>query len=289
MHAAVAGDDGVPGVAHGGPVVFRGRPVVVPGLGRIAGRAVIGVDHVFLNDGDGLAAGAAVHLHIVLDMDPAGGRQGVAVRAQIAVIDGVQHRVAPRQRTPGRVGRPHAQAVDIGPVADPAIAGGIVCLPHGLRPGARALIGGDRRHRPLVGSGVGQDRFRLIDPVLTPVLDDDSLAFVLHDQDVLQADAVALVIDDAHDLAAARQLALHRVVVGVEADVLAHVEVDAELAGLGQDRLPVALERAGGRRGVRGGRRLRQGAGRGNGAGQQGGGDENGAHGLFRNESRLHL
>ncbi|MNR21856.1 hypothetical protein D3C85_1387800 [compost metagenome] len=111
------------------------------------------------------------------------------------------------------------------------------------------------------------------------MLDDDGLALVLHDQNVLQADAIALVIDDAHDLAAARQLALHRVVVGVEADVLAHVEVDAELAGLGQDRLAVLLERAGGGRDARSGRRLGQGSrGRG-GAGQKGGGEEDGAHG----------
>ncbi|MNT68270.1 hypothetical protein D3C72_2064870 [compost metagenome] len=65
--------------------------------------------------------------------------------------------------------------------------------------------------------------------------------------------------------------------------------MDAELAGLGQDRLPVTLERAGGRRGVRDGRRLRQGAGRWNRADQQGRGDENGAHGFFHNESRLHF
>uniref|UniRef100_A0A0N4ZJU5 NAD-specific glutamate dehydrogenase n=1 Tax=Parastrongyloides trichosuri TaxID=131310 RepID=A0A0N4ZJU5_PARTI len=257
IDAVVAGDGGVPGVAHGGPVGLCRRPIVVAGLGRVAGRAVVGVDHVFLNDGDGLAARPAVHLHIVLDVDPAVRRQGVAVGPQIAVINGVQHRVAARQRAPRRFRGPDLHAVDVGPATDAAIARGIVGLPHGLRPGAGALIGGDGRQRPMVRPGVGHDRFRLIDPVLTPVLDDHDLALVLHDQDVLQADAVALVIDDAHDLAAARQLALHRVVVGVEADVLAHVEVDAVLAGLGQDRLAVAFEL--GRRGRGGWRGLGQG------------------------------
>jgi hypothetical protein len=79
------------------------------------------------------------------------------------------------------------------------------------------------------------------------VFDDDRLAVVLHDQDVLQADAVAVVVDDPDDLVARRIMRLDRRIAGLEGDVLAEVEADAELARLRQDRLPVTLEGAGGR------------------------------------------
>ena len=91
---------------------------------------------------------------------------------------------------------------------------------------------------------------------------------------------VGRAADRADDLAAARQLLLQRVVVGLEADVLAHVEMDAILAGLGQDRLAIPFEGAGG-----GGSRSRgdgsgfQRLGGGRSGGQQGGGDQDGAHG----------
>jgi hypothetical protein len=77
------------------------------------------------------------------------------------------------------------------------------------------------------------------------VLDEDGLTLVIHDQDVLQADAVARVMDDAHDLRPAGRLGFKRLIVGLQADGFTHVETHAIVADLGQDGLAVAFKGAG--------------------------------------------
>ena len=211
-------------------------------------------------------------------MDPAGRGQGVAVGADIAVIDRVADGVAPRQRPPGRVTGPDAEAVVVAPVADAAVAGRVVGLPDGLRPGPAPGVGVDRGQPPGVGAGIGQDGVGLIGPVLAPVFDDHGLAAVLHDQDMLQADVAAVVRDQAHDLVAARQFRRQRVIAGQEADHFAHVEPDAEFAGLGQDRLAVAGEGGRGGGGAGGGGLRGLGQGGGGQGGEQGGGEQQAAH-----------
>src|SRR5690606_14124894 len=110
------------------------------------------------------------------------------------------------------------------------------------------------------------------------VFDQYGLALVIHDQDVLKADAIAGVVDDTHDLGAAGPLGLERLIVRLQANRLAHVETHAIIADLGQDGLTVLFKGAGGRLGLacrrRGGQRLDS-----RGAGQKGGRDQDCAHG----------
>src|SRR5690606_7446325 len=95
--------------AHGGPVIPGRGPIIVGRLHIVIVIFDIGVEDIFLNDRDELAA-LDPHLRIILPVDPAIGRQLVAVDRVIAVIGGIADRVAARERAPRPVGAPAADA-----------------------------------------------------------------------------------------------------------------------------------------------------------------------------------
>src|SRR5690606_13582187 len=152
VEAARGLDARVPGGAHARPVVLGRGPVVVTRLRIVVVDRAIGVDHVLLDDGDGLAlvAFGRGHLDVVLQVDPARRRQGMAVRAQIAIIDRGAYRVAAGEGAPGRGAGPFGHAMLVGPAADASVARRVVGLPDSLRPGPAALVLRHGCQRPVI-------------------------------------------------------------------------------------------------------------------------------------------
>lgn len=123
-----------------------------------------------------------------------------------------------------------------------AISRGIIDLPDRLRPAARAHPLGYVFPLPGVAVGIDQHTGGLIFPVLPPVLDDHVHAVVVYDEQVLEDDLAAGILDHANDLVPTGGLLLQRSVAGIPASGFLHIEANAVVARHGKDIGAVSLE-----------------------------------------------
>ncbi len=142
-------------------------------------------------------------LGVLFFLHPAERRDGVAVHGEDGIVILAGGHVAAGQRAHFSRGRPLRDAVGVRPGADGAVTRRVFDLIDVLRPLAGALGRGHRTHLPGVAADEREDAGGLVLPVLAPVLRDDRLAAHLHDEDVLEADEVATVFDEADDLVSA--------------------------------------------------------------------------------------
>ena len=166
----------------------------------------------------------------------------MAVDRGVAIVHRITHCIAAGQRTPGPVRSPAANALAVLPFPPAGIARAVIHLIDRLRPAAVAQPLGHFHPLPGVGPGIGEYPFGFVFPILTPVLDDEFLAAMFGNQQVLQHDLRARILDHTNRFVPTGNLALERFVAFQPRGGFLHIEAHLVIARHAQDRLAVAFK-----------------------------------------------
>src|SRR5690606_7977610 len=174
------------------------------------------------------AVGATPDLGVELLVGPSRRNDGMAVDHFQRVVVAALGVFAARQRAPAGIAGPGGDVAFELPLAGAAIARCVADFVHALGPGAGGFLGRQRAHGPgLVGAEL-ETRWRLVLPVLAPVL--GHVAALRRHQDVLQDDAGRGILDHDHYLVGAAALGRVALVTGLQQHGLVEGEADDVLA-----------------------------------------------------------